>query len=177
MNFGMEVSIFDSSLGSVNDYESPFIKCTLWANPRKQWRSEEPSLLTRMVKSPPVMQKTQVQSLCQEDPLEKKWQSILVFLLREFHGRRSQAGYSPWAHKESDMTEWLHCRGTWCAIAREVAKRQKQLSDWTSISNHTVPDIGLRAFHDYFIGSLSYFQEDSAVLISVSDVKVKTQES
>ena len=29
MNLGMEVRIFDSSLGSVNNYESPFIKCTL----------------------------------------------------------------------------------------------------------------------------------------------------
>ena len=171
MNFGMEVSIFDSSLGSVNDYESPFIKSTLWANPRKQWRSEEPSRVLLWCRRPrfnPCVRKI---------PWRKKWQSILVFLLGEFHGRRSPAGYSPWAHKESDMTEWLHCRGTWCATACEVAKRQKLLSDWTSISNHTVPGVGLRAFHDYFIGSFSYFQEESTVLISVSDVKVKTQES
>ena len=25
--------------------------------------------------------------------------------LGEFHGQRSLAGYSPWGHKESDMTE------------------------------------------------------------------------
>ena len=25
----------------------------------------------------------------------------------EFHGQRSLAGYSPWGHKESDMTEQL----------------------------------------------------------------------
>ena len=24
------------------------------------------------------------------------------------HGQRSLVGYSPWGHKESDMTEWLH---------------------------------------------------------------------
>ena len=30
-----------------------------------------------------------------------------VFLLGEFHGQRSLAGYSPWGHKESDMTEQL----------------------------------------------------------------------
>ena len=30
---------------------------------------------------------------------------VLVFLLREFHGQRSLAGYSPWGHKESDMTD------------------------------------------------------------------------
>ena len=28
-----------------------------------------------------------------------------VFMPGEFHGQRSLAGYSPWGHKESDMTE------------------------------------------------------------------------
>ena len=27
--------------------------------------------------------------------------------LPEFHGQRSLVAYSPWGHKESDMTEWL----------------------------------------------------------------------
>ena len=31
-----------------------------------------------------------------------------VFLPEESHGRRSLVGYSPWGHKESDMTEQLH---------------------------------------------------------------------
>ena len=30
-----------------------------------------------------------------------------VFLLREFHGQRSLAGYSPLGRRESDTTEWL----------------------------------------------------------------------
>ena len=30
-----------------------------------------------------------------------------MFLPGKFHGQRSQAGYSPWDHKESDTTEWL----------------------------------------------------------------------
>ena len=30
-----------------------------------------------------------------------------VFLPGEFHGQRSLAGYSPWDHKELDMTEQL----------------------------------------------------------------------
>ena len=29
------------------------------------------------------------------------------FLTGEFHGQRSLAGYSPWGHKGSDMTEQL----------------------------------------------------------------------
>ena len=36
-----------------------------------------------------------------------EWQPIPVFLPREFHGCRSLASYSPWDHKESDMTERL----------------------------------------------------------------------
>ena len=28
-----------------------------------------------------------------------------VFLPGKFHGQRSPVGYSPWGHKESDMTE------------------------------------------------------------------------
>ena len=28
-----------------------------------------------------------------------------VFLPQEFHGQRTQVGYSPWDHKELDMTE------------------------------------------------------------------------
>ena len=32
-------------------------------------------------------------------------QSIPVFLTKESHELRSLVGYSPWGHKESDMTE------------------------------------------------------------------------
>ena len=37
----------------------------------------------------------------------RKWQPTPVFLPVEFHGQRSLVGYSPWGHKESDMTERL----------------------------------------------------------------------
>ena len=40
-------------------------------------------------------------------PWNRKWQTTPVFFPGEFHGQRSQAGYSPWGHKESDMIEWL----------------------------------------------------------------------
>ena len=63
--------------------------------------------MTQTVKNLPAMQETWVQSLGQEDPLEKGMQLIPVCLLEEFHGQRSLAGYSPWGHKESDMTEQL----------------------------------------------------------------------
>ena len=37
----------------------------------------------------------------------RKWQPTPVFLPGVLHGQRILAGYSPWSHKESDMTEWL----------------------------------------------------------------------
>jgi len=37
-------------------------------------------------------------------PWRRKWQSTPV-LPEEFYGQRSLVGYSPWGHKESDMTE------------------------------------------------------------------------
>ena len=54
------------------------------------------SLVAQMVKNLPSMQETQVQSLGREDPLEKAWQPVPVFLPGEFHGQRSLVGYSPW---------------------------------------------------------------------------------
>jgi len=53
------------------------------------------------------VQETQVQSLGQEDSLEKGVASDPVFLLGEFQGQRSLVGYSPHGHKELDMTERL----------------------------------------------------------------------
>ena len=35
----------------------------------------------------------------------RKWQPTPVFLPRECYGQRSLVGYSPWGHKELDMTE------------------------------------------------------------------------
>ena len=49
-------------------------------------------LFAQLVKNPPAMRKTWVQSLGLEDPLEK--------------GKATHSS-SPWDHKESDMTEWL----------------------------------------------------------------------
>ena len=60
-----------------------------------------------VVKNLPAIQETWVQSLGQEDPLEKGManHSTPVFLPGEFHGQKSLAGYSPWGCKESDMTK------------------------------------------------------------------------
>ena len=55
--------------------------------------------MAQTVKNLPTLQETQVQSLGQEEPLERKWQSTPVFLSRELHGQRGLAGYNPWARK------------------------------------------------------------------------------
>ena len=60
--------------------------------------------MAQMVENLPAMQETWVQSLGQKDSLEKEWQPTPVFWPEEFHGQRSQAGYSPWCCKESDTT-------------------------------------------------------------------------
>ena len=45
-----------------------------------------------MVKNLPAVQETQIQSLGWEDPLEREWLPIPVFLLGESHGQRSLVG-------------------------------------------------------------------------------------
>ena len=52
----------------------------------------------------PAVQETQIQSLGREDSLEKGMGTTPLFLLGEFHGQRSLAGYNPWGRKELDMT-------------------------------------------------------------------------
>jgi len=60
-----------------------------------------------MVKNPPAMQETWVQSLGQEDPLEKGMATHSSILAGEFHGQRSLADYSSRGSKESDTAECL----------------------------------------------------------------------
>ena len=48
-----------------------------------------------------------IQSLGQEDPLEKEMAATPVFLPQKFHGQRNLAGYSPEGRKESDTTEHM----------------------------------------------------------------------
>ena len=66
-----------------------------------------------LLKNPPAMRETWVQSLGWEDPLEEEMATphplppATILLPGEFHGQRSLAGYSPCGRKESDVTERL----------------------------------------------------------------------
>ena len=64
--------------------------------------------MAQMAKRLATMQETWVQSLGQEDPLEKETATHSSFLPGKSHGWKSLVGYSPWGHKESDTTEQLH---------------------------------------------------------------------
>ena len=58
--------------------------------------------MAQLVKNPPALWGTRVQSLGWEDPWRRERLPTPVFWPGEFHGL-----YSPWGHKESDVTERL----------------------------------------------------------------------
>ena len=49
-------------------------------------------------------------------PWRSEWLLTPLFLPGEFHGQRSLADYSPWGHKESDMTEQLTLSPPLCLL-------------------------------------------------------------
>ena len=66
--------------------------------------------MAQCIKNPPAMQETQkmqVQSLGQEDSLEKEKATHSKNLPGKSHGQSCLAGYNPWGHKEMDTTEQL----------------------------------------------------------------------
>ena len=69
---------------------------------RERWAS----LVAELVKNPPPMWETWVQSLGSEDPRKRERLPIPVFWPREFQGL-----HCPWGHKESDTTELLSLSG------------------------------------------------------------------
>ena len=58
-----------------------------------------------MVRNLSAMQETRFNPWVRKIPWRRKWQPTPVFLPEKSHGQRSLAGYSPWGHKELDMTE------------------------------------------------------------------------
>ena len=92
------------------------------------------------------MQEAQLWFLGGEDPLEKWMPPTPVCLPGEFHGQMNLVGYSPWGHKEPEITEWLthwtEKRYQWHKIGQMQVKSVFQsivLHYWLflSIHNHT----------------------------------------
>ena len=70
------------------------------------------SLVAQMVKNPPAMQETWVQSLGWEHPWRRKWLPTPVFLPGESHGQRSLVGHSPGVTKsQTQLSNWAHSEG------------------------------------------------------------------
>ena len=66
--------------------------------------------MVHQVKNPPALQETQemqVGSPGREDPLEEDMATHSRILAEKSQGQRNLVGYSPWGHKESDMTEGM----------------------------------------------------------------------
>ena len=62
-------------------------------------------MVKKILLSMQEIQKMQVQSLGGEDLWRRAWQPTPVFWPGESPGQRRLAGYSPWGHNESDLTE------------------------------------------------------------------------
>ena len=63
--------------------------------------------VAQMVKNLPTMQENRFEPWVGKISWRREWLSTPVFLLGKPSGQRNLAGYSPWGHKESDMTERL----------------------------------------------------------------------
>ena len=71
--------------------------------------SSETSLVAQMIQRLPTMRETRVQTLGHEDLLEKKMTTHSNTLALKIPWMEELgAGYYPWGHKESGMTERLH---------------------------------------------------------------------
>ena len=74
------------------------------------------------------MQETQVQSMSQGEPLEKGMATHSSILSWRILWMRILVGYSPWGHKESDMT-WFFVSNY---VSNELIHNQvEQLTEWS----------------------------------------------
>ena len=81
-----------------------------------------------MVKSPPSVQETQVQSPGQKDLLEKEMATRSSILAGKSHGQRSLVGCSPWGREESNTTDRLHLHFSLSSLEKEMATHSSVLA-------------------------------------------------
>ena len=72
----------------------------------------------------------QVQS--PEDPWSREWQATPAFLPGKFYGQRCHV-YSPWGHKESDMTGHSYYMG------HLLEQRTKTARKWVELALRVLP--------------------------------------
>ena len=120
------------------------------------------SLVAQLVKNPPAMWETWIQSLGWENPLEKGRLPTPVFWPGKFHGQRSLVGYSPWGCKGSDTTE--HTQREFHYIYMKVKVAQSCLILCDSIDGSPPGSLILGIFQARVL-------EWSAIAFSMSSVK------
>ena len=74
----------------------------------------------------------------------RKWQPTPVFFPGKSHGQRSLAGYSPWGHKGSDMTEQLSNKEPHAVMSKVLPTHGQplnlscNLARWSQVSDSTL---------------------------------------
>jgi len=91
--------------------------------------------VAQLVKNPPA--ETWVRSLGWEDPLEEGWQPTPVSYLENLQGQRSLAGYSPWGHKELDMTEWVNTHNP-LPYSSQHTLSDRQFIEWAFTTSSSI---------------------------------------
>ena len=81
--------------------------CERWVNFNKQWASMGLPWWLRWSRFCLQCKWPEFDPWVGKIPWRREWIPILVFLPGEVHEQRSLLGYSPWSHKESDMTGQL----------------------------------------------------------------------
>ena len=73
------------------------------------------SLVAQLVKNLPLQcRRPEFDPWVRKIPWRRKWQPTQVFLPGKFHRQRSLVSYSPWGHKELDMSEQLSLKKIYC---------------------------------------------------------------
>ena len=67
-------------------------------------------------------------------PWGRKWQPTPAFLPGKSHGWKCLAGYGPWGHNESDMTESLYFVGRITALTADLSFQLLQRSSWYCVA-------------------------------------------
>ena len=125
------------------------------------------SLMAQTVKNLPAMKETWVRSLGWEDPRRRKWQPTPVFLPGEFYGQRSLAGYSPYGHKELDMTEQLslHFICHWASLVAQTGKNLPAMPEtWVQSLGQEDPLEEVMATHSSILAWRITWTEESGRL-------------
>ena len=75
--------------------------------------------MAQPVKNLPASRRPGLDPWVEKIPWRRAGQPTPVSLPRELHGQRSLADYSPWGHKESDMTEQLSTAQIWVILVTQ----------------------------------------------------------